>query len=42
MVKKLNVLVVGGTGFIGKNFIYNFRNKKNLILMEVDQYSLEI
>ena len=27
--KKLNVLVVGGTGFIGKNFIYNFKRDIN-------------
>ena len=37
MVKKLNVLVVGGTGFIGKNFIYNFRKKKNWNIYSVSR-----
>ena len=28
--KKLNVIICGATGFIGKNMVYHFRKKKNL------------
>ena len=31
MRKKKNVLILGATGFIGKNLIEHFQKKKNLI-----------
>ena len=34
-MKKIKVLIIGGSGFIGKNLINRFYNKKNLKILSI-------